>query len=66
MDRAASCSILIVGGGVFGLSTALSLAQGRFKSHPEDLLVLGQSESIPSHPMHDNRLLIGLWYDVVQ
>ncbi|CAD6565718.1 MAG: hypothetical protein CYPHOPRED_005922 [Cyphobasidiales sp. Tagirdzhanova-0007] len=47
MDRAASCSILIVGGGVFGLSTALSLAQGRFKSHPEDLLVLDRSATPP-------------------
>lgn len=36
--------ILIVGGGVFGLSTALSLARGKYKTHPEKILVIGLSE----------------------
>lgn len=33
--------VLIIGGGVFGLSTALSLARGEYRSKPEKILVIG-------------------------
>lgn len=33
--------VLIVGGGVFGLSTALSLARGKYRDRPEKILVIG-------------------------
>lgn len=35
--------ILIIGGGVFGLSTALALAKGQYKSNPDRILVIGTS-----------------------
>jgi ribulose 1,5-bisphosphate synthetase/thiazole synthase len=34
--------VLIVGGGVFGLSTALSLARGKYKHNAAKILVIGQ------------------------
>jgi len=33
--------VLIVGGGVFGLSTALSLARGKYRHNPKKILVIG-------------------------
>lgn len=38
--------VLIVGGGVFGLSTALSLARGDYRSKPEKILVIGAPDSV--------------------
>lgn len=38
--------VLIVGGGVFGLSTALSLARGDYRSKPEKILVIGAPDSM--------------------
>ncbi|KAK9895454.1 FAD dependent oxidoreductase [Cystobasidium minutum MCA 4210] len=39
--------VLIIGGGVFGLSTALSLARGEYRSKPEKILVIDRSADPP-------------------
>lgn len=44
--------VLIIGGGEFGLTTALCLARGKYKGNPEKILVIGQSNGHPLFP-HD-------------
>ena len=39
-------AVVIVGGGVFGLSAAFALAQGAYRSTPERVLVIGDALAI--------------------
>ena len=44
--------ILIVGGGLFGLTTALALAEGPYATDPSKILVIGLSALSKLRIMH--------------